>query len=253
MPAPPRTRAAAAAWSPPTAACGGTRRGPPSTPPAGARPSRWPAAPAPSRPPSIPTGCRPRPGPCWRASAPPGRSLALVAVGRAARLGLAVPPLDDLDDLARLLLARDVEARLLAVHAAGLLEADDGDLRVAPGLGLPVQLLVEEHHRRPRALGQDRAVDLLADQLALVLVVVGQLLERLGHQVPPSPAPFGGAAGAVPSPSVRRARIAPRSRSSRRGEGIPIPGGSSYERRTTFARTRAVLSPPRASSSVSSS
>src|SRR5262249_56168573 len=48
-------------------------------------------------------------------------------------------------------------------------------------LGLAVQLAVKKHNRRPRALGQHRAVDLLADQLALVLVVVGQLVERLGH------------------------------------------------------------------------
>src|SRR5262249_43127069 len=61
-------------------------------------------------------------------------------------LDLTVPLADEIHDLLRLLARRDVEARLLAVLPALLLEADDGDLRIAPGVVLLVELLVEEHH-----------------------------------------------------------------------------------------------------------
>ena len=69
------------------------------------------------------------------ASSAPSAFVAASVVGgsppsppRRPRPDLGVPLLDHVDDLARLLLRRDVEARLLAVDAARLLEADDRDL-----------------------------------------------------------------------------------------------------------------------------
>src|SRR5262245_5950576 len=94
---------------------------------------------------------------------------------------LGIPALEDLGDLAGLLFVRDVERRLLAVAALALLEPDDRHLG-RPELALgAIQLLEQEHHRRPAALGQDRALDLLANEHALILVVVGQLVEGFGH------------------------------------------------------------------------
>src|SRR5206468_8438392 len=60
-----------------------------------------------------------------------------------------VPLFDHLDHLARLLLTRDVEARLLAIRAARLFESHDGDLRIAILLGLSIQLAIQEHDGRP--------------------------------------------------------------------------------------------------------
>src|SRR5262252_1866416 len=94
---------------------------------------------------------------------------------------LGIPALEHGGDLPGLLLVRDVERRLLAVAALALLEPDDRHLR-RPELALgAVQLLEQEHHRRPAALGQDRAIQLLADEDTLVLVIVRQLFERFRH------------------------------------------------------------------------
>src|SRR6185436_9518834 len=92
-----------------------------------------------------------------------------------------IPALEDFGDLAGLLLVRDVERRLLPIAPLALLEANDRHLG-RPELALrPIQLLEQEHHRRPAALGEDGALDLFANEHALVLVVVRQLVEGFGH------------------------------------------------------------------------
>src|SRR5205085_11454075 len=92
-----------------------------------------------------------------------------------------VPLLNDLDDSLGLRLVRNVEAGMFAERAALLLKTHDRNLGLAELLAAPVALLVEEHHRRPRTLGQHDSVQLLADENAVILEVVGELLERLGH------------------------------------------------------------------------
>ena len=128
---------------------------------------------------------------------------------------LGIPALEHLGDLPRLLLVRDVERRLLAIAPLALLEADDRHLG-RPELALgAIQLLKQEHHRRPAALGQHGAIDLLADEDALVLIVVGQLFERLRH------------VSRLACAQVSRA-IAARSSGERSMNSRPMPGNLSF-------------------------
>src|SRR5450432_2489781 len=105
--------------------------------------------------------------------------------GRARRGGhlcnFGIPVFEHGDDLPGLLLAGDIERRLLAIATLALLEAHDGHLGCPKFSALSVQLLEEEHQGSPAALGEHRSLQLLANQLAVFLIIVGQFVECLGH------------------------------------------------------------------------